>query len=97
MRRAANVDKNQADIIAKLRKCGVQVQPLNAVGSGCPDVLCGFRGVNTLLELKSDNDQLNAMQRDWHSTWPGQVATVWTFEQAMDVILLHCRELAGVK
>jgi hypothetical protein len=90
MRRAANIDRNQTEIVSALRKCGVEVQALNAVGSGCPDLLCGFRGKNVLLEIKSDNDQLNKMQTDWHSTWPGQVATVWNFTEAMDAVLEAC-------
>ena len=52
MRRAAAVDANQSEIVAALRKAGVTVTPLHQVGGGCPDLLCGFRGVNTLLEVK---------------------------------------------
>ena len=46
MRRQAKVDANQSDIVAGLRSIGATVQPLHAVGKGCPDLLIGYRGDN---------------------------------------------------
>lgn len=91
MRRAANVDRNQPDIVKSLRSAGVQVECTHAVGGGFPDLVCGYRGRSVLLEVKSDNDQLNAMQRDWHAKWPGQVAVVRTFDEAMSAVLEACK------
>lgn len=99
MRRAANIDKNQPDIVKHLRSAGVAVVSLAAVGNGIPDLLCGWRGVNALLEIKdpsSDaslslecraNQRLNATQIEWHRTWPGQKAVVTTFGEAMAEII----------
>lgn len=91
MRRAANIDANHAEIVAKLRQCGVTVKSLAAVGGGTPDLLCGFRGKNCLLEVKSKGGKLNQEQIEWHATWGGQVTTVYTFQEAMDAILAACR------
>lgn len=45
MRRRAHTDRNQPAIVAALRGIGATVQPLHAVGQGCPDLLVGYRGV----------------------------------------------------
>ncbi len=52
MRRAANVDRNQPEIVAALRAAGATVEYLHAVGGGCPDLLVGYRGANYVLEVK---------------------------------------------
>lgn len=91
MRRAARVDDNQADIVAALRKIGASVQPLHAVGSGCPDLLVGWRGMTSLLEVKDGSKppsarKLTPDQVKWHANWRGQVAVVETIEQAIEAI-----------
>jgi len=88
MRRAAKVDTNQADIVAALRKIGASVQPLHSVGQGCPDLLVGWRGMNTILEIKDGKKPPSARkltddQVIWHEGWRGQVAVVETIEQAI--------------
>ena len=74
MRTAAKVDANQATIIARLRTAGVSVQSLAAIGKGVPDLLCGYGGRLTLLEVKDGAKvpsarKLTADQIDWHATW----------------------------
>lgn len=91
MRRAAKVDANQAEIVAALRKIGATVQPLHAVGQGCPDLLVGWRGMTSLLEVKDGNKppsarKLTEDQERWHAEWRGQVAVVETVEQAIAAI-----------
>jgi hypothetical protein len=88
LRRAAKVDANQADIVAALRKIGASVQPLHSVGQGCPDLLVGWRGMNTILEIKDGRKPPSARkltddQVIWHEGWRGQVAVVETVEQAI--------------
>ena len=92
MRRAAKVDMSQSEIVKKLRSCGVAVEPrLAMVGQGVPDLLCSHRGVNFLLECKTGTTpsarSLTKMEQDWHDSWPGQVAVVSSWEEAMDIIL----------
>lgn len=91
MRRAANVDGNQQEIVRILRDCGATVQHLHAVGDGCPDLLCGYRGVNFLLEVKDGSKVpsarlLNARQQEWHENWRGRAHVVESPEQALRVI-----------
>lgn len=93
MRRiASKVDRNQAEIVAALRAIGATVQLLHSVGAGCPDILCGFRGRNVLLEIKDGNKppsarKLTADQVEWHGGWKGQVAVVEDVDAALAVIL----------
>ena len=91
MRRKAKTDRNQAEIVAALRKAGATVQPLHAVGQGCPDLLVGYRGVNWLIEVKdfaasATDRKLNPRQVEWHDGWKGQVARVETVGAALAVI-----------
>lgn len=88
MRRAARTDRNQTEIIAALRKAGATVQPLHAVGQGCPDILVGFRGRNWLFEIKDgfkppSKRKLTTDQVEWHAGWKGRVCVVETIDQAM--------------
>ena len=88
MRRAARVDANQAEIVDALRGVGASVQPLHAVGAGCPDLLVGFMGYNWLMEVK-DGDKppsarkLTKDQIKWHGEWQGQACIVENAEQAL--------------
>lgn len=89
--RRAKVDINQAKLVADLRTIpGCKVTHLHSVGMGCPDILVGYRGVNYLLEVKSEwakkGSELTEMQQRWHEGWPGQVAVVWSFSDACEVI-----------
>lgn len=91
MRRAARVDENQPEIVAALRLAGVCVQPLHAVGDGCPDLLCGYRGRNILIEIKNPEAdpckrRLTPDQVDWHAHWLGEVHVVLTAEEAINAI-----------
>ena len=91
MRRAAKVDANQAEIVEALRKIGASVQPLHAVGQGCPDLLVGWRGIVSLLEVKDGSKppsarKLTEDQVKWHAEWRGQVAVVENVEQAIEAI-----------
>jgi len=91
MRRAAKVDDNQTEIVAALRKIGATVQPLHAVGQGCPDILVGWRGMNTILEIKDGKKppsarKLTEDQEKWHAAWRGQVTVVETVEQAIEAV-----------
>ncbi len=76
MRRAARVDETQADIVAALRKAGASVLDMSAVGGGFPDLVCGFRGLTLLMEVKNPNTRygrrgFNKNQIRWQETWNG--------------------------
>ncbi|PJN96415.1 hypothetical protein CNY89_02650 [Amaricoccus sp. HAR-UPW-R2A-40] len=91
MRRAAKVDANQAAIVNALRRAGASVQPLHAVGAGCPDLLVGYRGQNLMVEVKDGGKppsarKLTPDQADWHDAWRGQVIVVKDVDQALAAI-----------
>lgn len=91
MRRAARVDKNQAEIVAALRKAGATVQPLHAVGDGCPDLAVGYRGVNYMVEVKDGAKppsarKLTSDQVSWHDAWRGQVCVVKDVTEALALL-----------
>lgn len=91
MRRAARTDANQRDIVIALRKIGATVEPIQRLGHGIPDLLCGYRGRNILLEVK-DPDQppckrvLTKDEEDWHDMWRGQVAIVYNANEAIHAV-----------
>lgn len=52
MRTAARIDLNQPEIVQALRKIGVEVTHLHQVGNGVADLLCSYRGVWVVIEIK---------------------------------------------
>lgn len=92
MRRAGRVDANQDEIVSALRKIGVSVQSLAAIGKGVPDLLCCFRGRLCLLELKDPSKppskrRLTPDQIEWHRAWHGApVFVVETIDEAIAAI-----------
>jgi hypothetical protein len=52
MRRDCRVDANHLDIAHALRRAGVHVTSLAAVGNGVPDLLLSFRGRWFVAEIK---------------------------------------------
>ena len=81
-------DDNQQEIIDALRAIGASIVDLSAVGRGCPDLACGFRGQVFILEIKNPNTKgkLSTNQKVWHKNWNGQVAVVRTVEEAFRAI-----------
>ncbi len=91
MRRAARIDENQPDIVAALRAVGASVQPLHAVGKGCPDLLVAHRMVNYVIEIKNPDKpvrdrRLKPDQITWHDAWRAPVHIVETVADALRVI-----------
>ena len=91
MRRAAKIDENQPDIVKGLRKIGASVQPLHAVGAGCPDLLVGYQGQNYLIEIKNPEKpkydrRLTPDQAEWHGGWEGQKAVCETIDECLVAI-----------
>jgi hypothetical protein len=87
MRRIAKTDANQQRIVNALRDMGCTVQILATVGSGCPDLVVGFRGRNLMLECKEEKANLTEDQEKWHKSWNGQVAIVRGVKEAADAVL----------
>jgi len=70
------------------------VQPLHTVGKGCPDLLCGVRGTNLLIEIKDGQKvpsarKLTPDEAAWHQSWRGQVAIVESVDDALRLVGLE--------
>lgn len=86
--KTGRLDANQALIMRDLKKCGVSVEPLNTLGGGIPDLLCGYQGANYLLEVKDSSQppskkKLTEDEVNWHENWHGQKCVVETLEEAL--------------
>lgn len=84
---AKRVDSNQREIVQALREIpGVTVTCTHEVGKGFPDIVVGYRGVNYLVEVKTQKGKLIPSEAAWHARWRGQVAVVRTVEEAYRLI-----------
>jgi Holliday junction resolvase len=74
--RAAKIDRTQPEIVEVLRAHGASVQSLATVGSGCPDLLIGYRQRTHVIEVKDgalspSRRRLTADQVAWWRAWCG--------------------------
>lgn len=88
---AAKVDSNQGPIVEGLRQifgpdCIIDT---SRVGGGFPDLLLGVRGVNLLIEIKTDKGKLTPDQQYLHRYWPGQIAVARTIQEALSAVEKH--------
>ena len=79
-----------------LRRCGVTVQSLAAVGQGVPDLLCATRACTFLVEVKDgakppSDRALTPDQVEWHHKWPGAIYVVTSAEEVPGVVISACR------
>jgi hypothetical protein len=91
MRRAAKVDRNQAQIVEALRAVGASVQPIHAIGSGCPDLLVGRLGRSYVLEVKDGAKppsarKLTPDEQRWFAAWKGHAVVVESVADALRAI-----------
>ena len=93
MRLRGKTDANQTSIVKELRKLGASVFPMSNLGSGYPDIACGWRGANYFFEIKDPKQPPSARkltddEKDFHLAWSGQVAVITSTEEAMDIMCL---------
>lgn len=86
MRKRAKVDANHTSIVKALRKAGASVQSIATIGNGAPDILAGYRGLNVLMEIKTDKGKLTSDEEEWHQEWSGQVTIVRSADDALQAI-----------
>lgn len=79
-------DRNHNEIVYVLDKIGFSVYDLSQVGGGMSDIIVGINGVNFLFEIKTDKGRLNAVQKEFHGKWQGDVTVIRSAEEAMDYI-----------
>ena len=87
------VDGPQAEIVVALRKAGIAVLPLNAVGGGVPDLLVSIRRYSALVEVKAPGGQLRESQKAFMDTWPGDVHVVSDPEEAVFKVIEGARHV----
>jgi len=95
VRRAAKVDGNQADVVDALRKAGIAVRSMAAVGQGFPDLLCAFRDVLVLLEVKDGSlppseRKLTKQEAEFVAAWP-KTYVVTSGDEAVAVVVQAAR------
>jgi len=88
---AAKSDDNQKAVVKALRQAGCTVAVTSRAGDGFPDLVVGRSGVNLLLEVKDGNKppsarKLTPDQEQFHGTWSGQVAIVYTPDDALRAV-----------
>ena len=86
---SGRTDANQSRIISALRAAGATVTVLSEVGSGCPDIVAGWRGHNYFFEIKNltgRGNQLTEAQTKWIKGWAGQIAVVYNEQDALSVL-----------
>lgn len=104
MSRIRKVDSNQASLVKQIRKIpGVSVAHTHVIGDGFPDVVIGFRGKNFLAEIKDpakfkSQRKLTGDEEKFHVGWKGQVETIETLEDVLNMIFKKDLEaLEGIK
>lgn len=86
MRFAAKVDLNQSAIVDALRKVGVSVQSMAAIGKGCPDLVCAKDANVWLIEVKGPKGKLTPDQVEWIGKWQGDVHIIRTVDEALQLV-----------
>ena len=77
-------DANHSDIVKDLKKLGYQVHEMKSVGGGFPDILVAQHGKMCLMEIKTEDGELNHKQKKWYNEWQGpEVPIIRTTEQAI--------------
>lgn len=89
--RAAKIDANQSEIVQGLRKLGASVAITSKMGEGFPDIICGFRGINYMLEIKDGNKppsqrKLTDAQVKFHAEWRGKIYVVNSLDEAIAIL-----------
>lgn len=91
MRRDARTDDNQNETVQALRAVGASVAITSMIGSGFPDIVAGYRGVNYLIEIKDGSKppskrRLTPDEQKFHDLWRGAVIVVNDVNEALKAV-----------
>lgn len=95
MRKFGKTDRNQSEIVEKLRASGLSVLSLAPMGRGCPDLVVSAKGsLNFLFEVKDcskspSQRKLTPDEALWHAAWSGQVNIICSAEDVFEVLKKH--------
>lgn len=94
MRYAKRTDDNHAEVREGIRSAlkGVSVFDASGAGSGCPDLIVGYRGRTYLFEIKDPRKppskrKLTPAQVEFFDNWQGHAAKVESAAEAVASIL----------
>jgi hypothetical protein len=59
---------------------------LYEVGNGCPDIVVGCGGKNFMIEIKTEDGELNEKEKDWFENWKGDAKVCRTIAEALRYI-----------
>jgi hypothetical protein len=80
-------DANQSDIVKTLEQIpGLKVFDLGAVGDDFPDIIIGYKGVNYLVELKTERGRVSAGQDTFNKEWTGQTDICRSLDEILELI-----------
>ena len=87
-RQRAKVDGNQKEIVEFLRANGVSVAITSQLGKGFPDLVCGYRYMTFLLEIKDGSlvpskQKLTPDEKAFLDSWRGHYAIVTNAGEAL--------------
>jgi Holliday junction resolvase len=83
-RHGAARDANEPEIVEALVKCGISVV---RVDEPC-DLICGWHGKTTLLEVKvSEKEPLTPAQRKFSASFRGKYRVVWNAAMAVEAVV----------
>ena len=88
-------DSNHAGIVKELIQHDISVLDLSMVGSGCPDILIGFRTVmgsrvNILVELKSSPKAVvRPIQEEFIKNWNGMTTICYDAKSILYLCNYH--------
>lgn len=79
-------DSTQKQIVKALRDMGAFVRSLHGVGRGVPDLLVSYLGQWHLVEVKSENGELNEAQEKFHKECGAPISILRSVDDAVMVV-----------
>ena len=88
MHKHGRVDRNHAEIVMALRRCGWLVHDTSSQGGGFPDLVCAIRGKIVLIEIKFAAGKLTHDQHLFREKgWP--VHIVRTLDDVQELTVAY--------
>jgi hypothetical protein len=89
--RARRIDTNQPQLVKQMRQVGMSVFVTSMIGKGFVDCVCGYRGINFLLEIKDPSQppskrKLTDDEQAFHDSWRGNTHVVETIFDVMRIL-----------
>lgn len=83
-------DANHTKVVGWYGDLGIGVVDLADVGKGCPDIMVHAFGISDLVEIKTDEGELEDSQKEFNKAWRGPL--IWLVRGMTDVVD-HVRDM----